>query len=512
MGGADICLIAEGCYPFVTGGVSAWIQDLLLSHPDRTFHVVPIVAPLQNCQIRYPFPPNLIDFSPLILQKLPLSSGKSLTRGEKKEFYPTLEKILLGFLNKGTLISLKALMQLFETYPHGVSQEGLLDSPEAWEVLLNFYKTQMSSAGFMDFFWAWRSLFTSLYSILKAPLPKAGLYHATCTGYAGVLLARAHVTTNAPCILTEHGIYTNERQIEISLADWIDPQKSFSLQMEKTSIDRELKEFWMRHFNHYAKMCYTACDTILTLHTANRDIQIAHGADARKIHVVPNGIDYEAYASLDTVPQASPTIALMGRVVPIKDIQTFIQACALVKEHLPTLQAYILGPTEEDPDYARECLETVGYAGLKDTVHFMGKVNIRDYLSRIDINVLTSLSESQPLVILEAGAAGIPTVATDVGACGEMLYGSSTWKESLDPDLKGGEIVEVSSPEALARAVIELLTHKERRQKLGKTMQRRVREHYNKNTIQEFYADLYTRYLGTPQERSGRAQERYRGH
>ena len=54
---------------------------------------------------------------------------------------------------------------------------------------------------------------------------------------------------------------------------------------------------------------------------------------------------------------------------------------------------------------------------------FTGRVNLLEYLGKIDVVVLTSLSEAQPLVILEAGAAGVPVVATDVGACGEMILG-----------------------------------------------------------------------------------------
>ena len=56
---------------------------------------------------------------------------------------------------------------------------------------------------------------------------------------------------------------------------------------------------------------------------------------------------------------------------------------------------------------------------------FTGAVNIVEYLGRIHVVVLTSLSESQPLTILEAGAAGIPFVATNVGSCREVIEGRS---------------------------------------------------------------------------------------
>src|SRR3546814_18617729 len=83
----------------------------------------------------------------------------------------------------------------------------------------------------------------------------------------------------------------------------------------------------------------------------------------------------------------------------------------------------ILGPFDEDPGYCQECRDLVAMLGLGETVKFMGQVKLDDWLGRIDAIVLTSISEAQPLVILEAGAAGVPTVATDVGACREMILG-----------------------------------------------------------------------------------------
>ena len=125
-------------------------------------------------------------------------------------------------------------------------------------------------------------------------------------------------------------------------------------------------------------------------------------------------------------------------MVPIKDIKTYIKAVHTLKQSVPDLRAYVLGPADEDPAYARECRALVEHLQLEETLTFTGKVDVRDYFSEIDVNVLTSLSEAQPLVILETGAAGIPTVATDVGACREMILGASREKPALGP---GGAVV-----------------------------------------------------------------------
>src|SRR5581483_346526 len=132
-----------------------------------------------------------------------------------------------------------------------------------------------------------------------------------------------------------------------------------------------------------------------------------------------------------------PTVALIGRVVPIKDVKTFIRACGLLQQQIIELEALVMGPLDEDKEYAEECREYARQQGLESTITFTGKVNVLDYLGRIDVIVLTSISEGQPLVILEAGAAGIPSVATDVGACREIIMG----REDEQPALGQGGVV-----------------------------------------------------------------------
>ena len=67
---------------------------------------------------------------------------------------------------------------------------------------------------------------------------------------------------------------------------------------------------------------------------------------------------------------------LIGRVVPIKDVKAYIAAAKMLRESVPDLQAYILGPLDEDPDYTAECKAFVAELGLEDCVEFTGPVNI----------------------------------------------------------------------------------------------------------------------------------------
>jgi glycosyltransferase involved in cell wall biosynthesis len=151
----------------------------------------------------------------------------------------------------------------------------------------------------------------------------------------------------------------------------------------------------------------------------------------------------------------------------------------------------ILGSTDEQPDYADECREMVRDLDLGQVVEFTGTVKVGDYFPKIHVNVLTSLSESQPLSVLEAGAAGIPTVATNVGACREILFGRRNEQPALGA---GGILTDVASPEQIAQGIAALLSDPQRRSQLGATMQKRVERFYDVRLVDEAYSAIYRHY------------------
>ena len=164
---------------------------------------------------------------------------------------------------------------------------------------------------------------------------------------------------------------------------------------------------WVDTFVAYSHACYQAAGAIVTLYEGNQQFQLQDGAPPDKLTVIPNGIDVDRYAAVQRAPAPhAPTVALIGRVVPIKDVKTFLRACAILKGMLPRLEALIVGPTDEDEAYYQECVNLVRFLNLTDTVTFTGRVKLEEFLGRIDVVVLTSISEAQPLVILEAGSSG----------------------------------------------------------------------------------------------------------
>lgn len=101
------------------------------------------------------------------------------------------------------------------------------------------------------------------------------------------------------------------------------------------------------------------------------------------------------------------------------------------------------------------------------------------------MTVLTSISEGQPLVILESFAAGKPVIATDVGNCKGLILGE--W-DDYGP---AGIITHIMSVEEIAQAMVSMAHHENTRRKMGEVGRKRVREHYRIQLMEEVYRTLY---------------------
>ena len=492
----DVCIIVEGCYPYIPGGVSGWIDWLIRSQTETSFSVVALWPKPTSQQPRYALPPNVSALHHLYLQDFGAEPVKTIRQP------PGVEDLgaNLGLLmSEGGVAPLAKVMANFTEMRRHVPVPLLFNSPLAWSIAQRAYSAEMPYGSFLHFFWAWRALLGGLLATLEFPLPKAKVYHTISTGYAGVLAARAGLETGRPVLLTEHGIYTNERRIELLMADWVADTVDKGHALDDPRLD--LRDMWVRAFEAYARTCYEGCTDIVTLYEDNQLAQRALGATGDNLRVIANGIDLKRFAGLRPAGDDDrPTVALIGRVVPIKDVKTFITAAGLLRERIPNVLALILGPTDEDPAYFEECKALVAALGLEGSVAFTGSVNILDYLSRIHVVALTSLSESQPLVILEAGAAGIPFVATNVGSCREILEGRPDEAPPLGP---GGIITELVAPSGIAKAIGDLLTDPDRRRRYGETLRERVRRTYTSERAVQSYRALYQRLISAPDKLTG---------
>ena len=487
----DVCLILEGTYPYVTGGVSSWTHQLITRLPEIRFHLYCLIAEREPGPWLYPRPGNVAGVTNLSLGRMAEVLG-----GEGRSLAPEEEEALVGVVRNFHRELLAGDPEAFGTLFGAFGRAGL--SPElfrtlsagrkAWSLIREFYGEQFAGESFLDFFWMWRTTHLPLFALLSAPLPPAGLYHALASGYAGMVGVMGKLAFNRPLILTEHGIYTRERKIEIALAQWIGtaPESEVAIR----PIRETIKGFWMRIFEQLGRIVYHYSDHVITLFEGNRRIQIRDGASPEKTRVVPNGI-----ALPENLPPRAPlapeeirTVALIGRVVPIKDVKTFLQACRLVVEQDPRARFLVMGPLDQDPDYAAECLSLVELLELSERITFTGSVRVEEYFPRIDLLVLTSLSEAQPLVIMEAAAWGIPSVATRVGACDELVNGRSREDRMLGP---GGIVTSVGNPEETALAILRLLRDDSLRNRMGRSARARMERFYREEDLFETYRDLY---------------------
>ena len=217
---ADVCLIVEGCYPHIMGGVSSWVDWLVRSLPDCSFALVSVVSGDEPRVGKYTFPPNLVRFAELDLRGPPPGRFKGSFKIEPAKC-ESFADVLAKLVTVGGLAPLSGLISEMEDFPKYPTFQNLTDSEFSWQVVCAMYRRLMPESSFIDFYWAWQSLVGGLFATLMFPLPAARIYHTISTGYAGLLASRAAIETGRRTIVTEHGIYTNERRIEILTADWI---------------------------------------------------------------------------------------------------------------------------------------------------------------------------------------------------------------------------------------------------------------------------------------------------
>ena len=482
----DVCLIVEGGYPYILGGVASWMDAFMRASPTLRFHIIAIGVSAQPRVPQFAIAKNVAGVTDVLLDRAP--AGRLARRADAARIAQgvrLMQDVLTGTPGK----SFEALIDLVRET--GFGQAALLDSKPAWTAMERVYHETLPNGSLIDFFWTWRFLARSLLAIVTAPLPDATVFHAVSTGYAGLVGAFAKHATGRPYVVTEHGIYTNERRIELSVAEWIFDSGVNGLRVG--SKPAELRGVWLNGFVGFSRVAYAAADVVTTQYRANQNYQRADGALPNKLRIIPNGIDVDLYASVVKSADVRPPTALMiGRIVPIKDIRSFIVAVSLLKRLVPEAVAILIGPEEEDPAYAAGCRALVAQLGLEDTVQFLGRVpDVKTYLGRADVIVLSSISEAQPIALLEAAATGLPAVTTDVGSCREIIEGFAD-----DPvQGRGGFVVPACDPKAMAEALATIMRDREMRVAMGQVMQKRIPQLYHKERIRALYEGLYAELL-----------------
>lgn len=478
---ADVCLIVEGGYPYVLGGVASWADALMRASPHLSFHVIAIGISSQPRKRLFVLPDNAVGVTDVLLDSCP--QGRRPTRKDAAQLRRIFE-LLENALTVGKKHTFEELIGKLRSTRFG--QAALLDSREAWQAMEDVYHRLLPHGPLLDFFWSWRFLVRSMLSLLNTPLPPARVFHAVATGFSGIVGSYAKVIADVPLIVTEHGIYTNERRIELAVADWLFDSGAGGYLVTETA---ELRSIWLQAFRSFSQTGYAVADIVTTQYRANQIFQRVDGAPEAKLRIIPNGIDAAKFGAMprDEAPRP-PTVLMVGRIVPIKDIRTFIMAVAILKDIVPDVLAVLIGPEDEDPEYAVSCRQLVHQLGVESSMRFLGRVpNVLTYFLAADVLALSSISESQPIAVLEAAATGLAIVSTDVGSCREIIEGFAE-----DP-VKGcgGIVVEPCNPKALADALAAVLLDNAGRSQMAEVMRRRVASYYDKDRVQGLYEALY---------------------
>jgi glycosyltransferase involved in cell wall biosynthesis len=199
---------------------------------------------------------------------------------------------------------------------------------------------------------------------------------------------------------------------------------------------------------------------------------------ASRTVVIPNAVDVDAAprARLDGDP---PRIITVGRLAAPKDALTLVRALAALGS-LP-FRAVLVGDGPDRP----EVDAAVRSLGLADRVALAGsRADVPDLLAAADLFVLSSRSEGAPFSILEAMAAGLPVVASEVGGVAELVAQGET-----------GVLVPAGDPAPLADALRALLADRGLRSRLGAAGRARARERFDLRALRGAHVELYAREL-----------------
>ncbi len=458
-------MILEGSYPYTFGGVSSWAHNYIKALPQHEFVLWVIGARARDKgKFKYELPDNVRE-----IHEVFLDDALKVRANKKDRFVLTQEeKEALSELIDCGRPDWDVLFKMYQEKDYNPAS--FLMSQEFLDILTDLCKEKYPFVAFAETFHTIRSMMLPVLYIIKSKVPNADVYHSVCTGYGGLLGALGRYKNGKPLILSEHGIYSREREEEIIRAQWVIPA---------------FKKQWIRFFYMLSDAVYKRASFITSLFGNASRIQQELGAPATKCRVIPNGIQYERFCDIPMKEDDGYVdIGAVIRLAQIKDVKTLIYAFHELCRMRENARLHILGGVD-DEEYANECYELVSQLGLKN-LKFVGQVNVVEYMTKLDFTVLTSISEGQPLSVLESFAAGRPVVTTDVGCCRQLIEG-----EEDDHFGVAGFYVPPMHREGLAQALDRMCESRDERIKMGQIGKERVDKYFRHPLMMEKYNSLY---------------------
>jgi sugar transferase (PEP-CTERM/EpsH1 system associated) len=201
----------------------------------------------------------------------------------------------------------------------------------------------------------------------------------------------------------------------------------------------------------------------------------------RKVCRIWNGIDVDLYTPTDDVAARPPVIGTVARLSPEKDQKTMLAAFRYVLDQIPEARLVLAG----DGPSSMELHDTAAKLGLNSHVDFLGqRSDIPAVLRRMSLFTLSSTTEGLSMTVLEAMAAGLPIVATDVGGNRELVR---------PPEC--GQVVPPRDPQALGKAYVQVLRDQPGRARMSAAARARAEQYFSLQHMVSEYEKLYDQFM-----------------
>lgn len=448
----------EGTYPYATGGVSTWADILIKELKNIDFILMPIMMH-PYMQTKYPIPVNVVDIInvPLWGTEEPVEYIRNIDFARiyqakvntlQNKNINTLKPILIKLLNhiykkEEDYEGLGDALVEFHNYFFRYDYYEVFRSYEIWEIykdyLIKHYQNLHEQIPTVfDMIEGLRYIFRFFITLLPK-LPEADIYHSSAAAFCGLPCIVAKKKYKSKFLLTEHGIYIREQYLSAS----------------RRKIPIKTKEFLLGLITTVAKLNYHFADLISPVCDYNKRWEKKWGVKEEKIETIYNGIDILKFKKMNIKRDKRPTVVMVARLDPLKDIETYIRCCALVAKKISNVHFKFYGPIV-DKDYYLKCEELVEKLQIQKNFSFMGSTNNPAMAyNEGDIVMLTSISEAFPFAVIEAMACEKVVVSSDVGGTKEVLQGY-------------GFIVKPKAYKEFAKYVVYLLQNPEISKELGK--------------------------------------------
>ncbi|MFQ6125222.1 MAG: GT4 family glycosyltransferase PelF [Candidatus Heimdallarchaeota archaeon] len=473
-----IVMITEGTYPYFGGGVSRWCHVLLTKLSQFKFTIVAIVPPKKVIE-KFVLPQNLVQVKQVRIGDLSQFKGidKAVVNGNQiNEFIKENIEMHKAFISSDLASALKTTQQLFPK---------IQDDPVTFwrhksglKYLEERYKDINPEIPFYKWLVYWKNTHAMHLSLVVQKMPKGDLYHATNSGWAGVLGLLGAQRYGKPLLLTEHGLALRERGIAIERGEETPTHERLSL----ARISMRLNQ-----------LVYEAANLITVVCKANKDWLVQNiGIPEHKIVVTYNGVDIKTFKPVELPKMPSKIIATIARIFPLKDIKNLIKAASIVSRKKPELKFVVVG-APADREYYKECLNLVNDLNLQ-SVEFVGtSSNVIAWYNRMGIFVLPSISEGFPLTTIEAMSCGTPVIVTDVGGAAEPV---KVGRRSC------GLVVPPSNPSKLAEAILFLYDNLHYYRTLSLNARKLVETYFSETKFVQEYQKIYDELLSNMTDRN----------